>query len=329
MADPYVFTPPPTPPSTNDPTNFNTRADAFLGWFPTNSAEMQGFADELATYFSQLAQAAQGGIVVTYTFDGASASVADPGNGKLRLNNLTQASATAVIADNADNIGVSATGRLALLTSTSTIKGTVYIRSALDPTKWLVGLASANTAASGYYNITIGSVLTSGANPFTDGEDLVVMLTPSGDKGSQGDPGVSSAWTLDTTYNVTGSPTLITFTTPAGYSDLKFEFDGVVFSTSTGLLAAASVNGSTFGAAAQLVSGYAGVNGALIVHGYRGEISGAVPCLSASALASPDGAAQSVGSAAEWKHTGGMAALRFSLGSGNFGTAGTIKMYRK
>lgn len=329
MADPYVFTAPPTPPSTNDPANFNTRADSFLGWFPTNSAEMQAFANELSTYFSQLAQAAQGGIVVTYTFDGASASVADPGNGKLRLNNLTQASATAVIADNADNIGVSATGRLALLTSTSTIKGTVYIRSALDPTKWLVGLASANTAASGYYNITIGSVLTSGSNPFTDGEDLVVTLVPKGDKGDQGDPGVSSQWTLDSTYTVTGSPTLITFTTPSGYSDLKFEFEGLTFSASADMRIAGSTDGSTFGSATALFTGLAGASGIVLITGYRGEYSGALAAIGSSAISSPNSALTGTSTSVALRHTGGMAATRFSLSTGNFGTAGTVKMFKR
>lgn len=35
-----AFTPPPTPPNSGDPANFNARADAFLGWFP-------GFVTEL------------------------------------------------------------------------------------------------------------------------------------------------------------------------------------------------------------------------------------------------------------------------------------------
>ncbi|MDB5420308.1 MAG: hypothetical protein JWR59_255, partial [Brevundimonas sp.] len=38
-----MLTPPPTPPSTSDPANFDSRADAFLAWFPTFVAQINAF----------------------------------------------------------------------------------------------------------------------------------------------------------------------------------------------------------------------------------------------------------------------------------------------
>lgn len=249
--DPYVFTAPPTPPSTSDPTNFNSRADALVAWLVTMTTEHQAFANELSPLFSELALAAgPGGIVMTYTFDGASASVADPGAGKLRLNNLTQGSATALLADNADNLGVSATGRLALLTSTSTIKGTVFAYKVGDPTKWLLASATANTAASGYYNITLTGTQVSSANPFTDGDDVVLILVPKGDKGDTGATGATSLWTTDATYPITGTPTLVTIPLPTGAATCRLSFEDVTIASTQSLTVALSTNGSSFGTAA-------------------------------------------------------------------------------
>lgn len=45
----------PTPPSTNDPANFNTRADAFLGQMPTFATEANALAAEVAVSAAQVA----------------------------------------------------------------------------------------------------------------------------------------------------------------------------------------------------------------------------------------------------------------------------------
>lgn len=162
------------------PAQWDDEMMAFLEW-------MQALPPELNALVPFLASAAgPSGIFITYTFDGASALVADPPDGKLRLNNLTQSGATAALADNVDNLGVSATGRLARLTSTSDLEGYVLAYKVGDPTKWLMGGVSANTAASGYYNMTLTSVEVSTPNPFADGDSLVLILVPKGDKGDTG-----------------------------------------------------------------------------------------------------------------------------------------------
>ncbi len=328
--DPYVFTPPPTPPSTNDPTNFDVRADALVAWLVTMVTEHQAFANQLAPLFGQLAQAAEpGGITLTYTFDGASASIADPGAGKLRLNNLTQASATAVLADNLDNIGTSATGRLALLTSTSTIKGTVYIRAALDPSRWLLGLASANTAASGYYNITIGSVLVSSANPFTHGEELVVTLIPKGDKGDTGLTGATSLWTTDQTLNPSGQ-NVVTIALPTGAATCRFRLENLGLSTSQTVTLAFSTNGSTFGSQTSFdPSNVSNYSGTITFEGLGRDILDFRGMLDSSGVpTSPD--ARSIGNLFQGyaKVTGGATHVRLTGNAGATMT-GTIIVEKK
>ncbi|NQE62966.1 hypothetical protein [Caulobacter sp. RHG1] len=331
--DPYVFTPPPTPPTTQDPTNFDARADALVAWLVTLTTEHQAFANLLAPMFSQLAlAAAPGGIVLTYTFDGASAAVGDPGNGKLRLNNLTQGSATAALADNLDNQGVSAAPRLALLTSTSAIKGTVFIYQVGNPLKWMVATATANTAAAGYANIALSNVQVSAANPFDNGADLVMILVPKGDKGDQGNVGPASAWVLDNTFNPTGTPNLITLAVPSGFNDLKFEIDGVVPSGVDVLYMAVSTNGSTFSSLIPVNTGnLAAFYGNVELAAYnttmpiiRGAVSGALGGAPAASSAGQIG----VGNA---RVASAVTHVRFGLGNGanTFVAGGAIRTYRK
>lgn len=251
-----TFTAPPTAPTTQNPTNFDALADLLVAWLSTMTAEHTTFSAYLATLVPQLLlAAAPGGIVLTYSFDGASAAVANPGNGKLRLNNLSQSGATAMLANNLDSLNVSATPRLSMLTSTSAIKGTVFVYKGGDPTKWLVGRASANTAATGYYNITIGSVQTSTANPFTDGDSLVMILVPQGDAGGQGPQGPTALWTTDATYPISGSPALITIPLPTSAATCRLRLEGLALSASSQLVMSLSTNGGSSFGTGQILAG--------------------------------------------------------------------------
>src|SRR5262249_8141842 len=81
--------------------------------------------------------AAGGAITIAYTFD-TTTSNADPGNGKLRLNNATENTATATYADLLDSAGSDWTAVLDTLdASTSTVKGQLRLSNANDPTKCL------------------------------------------------------------------------------------------------------------------------------------------------------------------------------------------------
>ena len=78
------------------------------------------------------------GTAIGYTFDTATAD-ADPGAGKLRLNNATQNTATVIRADNTSAAGSDVAALLATFgTGTSTVKGRLRIQHATDATKWLI-----------------------------------------------------------------------------------------------------------------------------------------------------------------------------------------------
>ena len=291
----------PIAPSADRPSTFDAEMFALL-------QALEDFPDQVNALVTFLASAAMpGGIVIPYTFDGSSASVADPGNGKLRLDNLTQGSATAALADNLDNLAVSATGRLALLTSTSTIKGYVFVYAVGDPTKWLLASATASTAASGYYNITLSGTQVSGANPFTDGDALVMILVPKGDKGD------GAVWSTFNTPTLTGSSITFQSLIPANSNDLKFDFDAVT--NTSGLSAptiSLSANGSSFSTAVKLTTGAViRATGSVNIRRHRANIVVVESALVDASLTSPAGQTASP-IFIPHKISGGAIAVRFA-----------------
>ena len=130
-----------------------------------------------------------GGVAIPYTFSTIT-SDSDPGAGALRLDNATQGSATRIRADLLGADGKDWSAVLDGLTaSTSVVKGKVRLYKVGDTSKWLTANFTALASPSGYRNLTIGNVAVSGANPFVDGDAIVLAFTPSGDKGDVGDEG--------------------------------------------------------------------------------------------------------------------------------------------
>lgn len=123
-----------------------------------------------------------GGVAIGYTFS-TTTTDSDPGNGNLRLSNATQSSATVIRADLLDNLGNDVTAILDTFDdSTSTVKG--YIRLATqDLLNWIVFKVTAVASPTGYRNISVTFVDSSASSPFTDGEDIWLLFTPSGDGG--------------------------------------------------------------------------------------------------------------------------------------------------
>src|SRR4029079_7691543 len=94
-------------------------------------------------------------ITIRYTFDRTTAD-ADPGSGKLRLDNATQDTATTIRTDLLD---VNATDWTAVLDSlddsTNTLKGHIRLVKTDDFSKWLVFSVTAVATPSGYRNISV------------------------------------------------------------------------------------------------------------------------------------------------------------------------------
>lgn len=190
-----AITPLPTPPSTTDPTNFNTRADAFLAALATFANEVNNIG---------LVISAGGLISIPFTFS-TTTTDSDPGAGVLRLNNATQNASTVIRADLLASSGGDWTATLdSLDDSTSTVKGFILLFKTSDATKYLLFSVSAVASPSGYRNVTVACVASSASSPFANSDAITMQFSRNGDKGDTGANGTSS---LDFSSSGTGNVT--------------------------------------------------------------------------------------------------------------------------
>ena len=121
-----------------------------------------------------------------YTFSTTTAD-ADPGNGTLRLNNATAASATAAYIDNLDAGGATVTGILDTFDdSTNTIKGQLTLRSKTSAAiSYVYNVTGAVLDGGGYRKLALAYVSGSGTLP-TTANGIWLMFDRAGDKGADG-----------------------------------------------------------------------------------------------------------------------------------------------
>lgn len=188
----------PSPPSTSDPANFATEADAFIAALPTFVTETNTVAGEVntnaATATTKAAEAlasannaaASTAFAMRWNFD-SSTTMADPGAGDLRLNNATLASVTtiAVSANSADTGNPDVSD--AVLTwddSTNTSnRGTLTLRKIGTPGTFaqyaITGAVTDNTA---WLQLTVTYITGNGS--FSNADGLAVGFARTGDQGN-------------------------------------------------------------------------------------------------------------------------------------------------
>lgn len=151
------------------------------------SASVRAEFDLIETAFAALSPAGGTAVSIPYTFS-TTITVADPGAGTLRLNNATQNTATAILADLVDSAGSTQTDVLALFDdSTSIVKGFIRLVELGAATNWMLFTVASMTAPSGYRDIVVACVASSAASPFADGDSLLLEFARTGDKGDTGD----------------------------------------------------------------------------------------------------------------------------------------------
>lgn len=307
----YVDPFPTTLPSSTDPANFDTRADAFYGHLPT-------FVDQLNALPPILAAAA-GTAVMAFKFKTATSG--DPGSGGVLLNNSTQASATGANIDLLDALGNDVSGRLARLgAGTSTVKGELVLTKVGDGRVWLSFEVTSGTSPGGYRALVLQNGLGSSSNPFSANDDIAVAYVAAGDKGATGPvagwSNVLSGSTLDGLSQFTLS------SLPSGYSDLAVRFDYASGGTPNTTIAV-SADGSTFGSAVNLFgSGTASGTVWILLQDYKSDRPNAQAIITATPSGSPSGAVIQQAGGATLNCTGGVSALRIALplGAWNTGT---------
>jgi hypothetical protein len=168
------------PNQSQDQATFDSFWAALLATLPTWSGEVN------ATAAAINALAAGGAYAIPFTFDTTTAD-ADPGTGKLRLDNVTQTSATTMRLDLLSAASQDVTAIIDRFdASTSTVKGSIRLVKQGDATKWLTFDITARAAPTGYRNITVTNAVGSSASPFANGDGLMLLFQRNGDIGPAG-----------------------------------------------------------------------------------------------------------------------------------------------
>lgn len=131
-------------------------------------------------------QGAFGGNAFEFTFSTTTAA-ADPGNGTMRLNNATIASATAFYVDDLDVNGTNIATWLLSMDDGGASGNYGYLRiyKKTAPSIWAVfKISSAIVANSGYSTITV--VYVTGAGSLANADAVVIDFTSTGATGAQG-----------------------------------------------------------------------------------------------------------------------------------------------
>lgn len=133
-------------------------------------------------------QGGYGGPSVGYTFS-TTTTDADPGSGKLRLDNADPTLATKIYADNNNDEAVDITAWLATFDDSSnpTNKGVLKLFKKTDTSKFAIFYVTALTVDSGYYKLTVTYI--AGNSTFSDTDPIVLSFMPIGDRGATGATG--------------------------------------------------------------------------------------------------------------------------------------------
>jgi hypothetical protein len=151
------------------------------------------FADDDRVFISFVASGEDGAIPGYYYKFDTSTTDADPGDGDIRFNNGTYASATAIYIDDDDANGVTvSTDILTWDDSTSTIRGNLMIYDINDRSTYArFNITGASTDASGYVKLAVTHVASN--NTFSAADELSVHFSRSGNKGDTGSTGATGS----------------------------------------------------------------------------------------------------------------------------------------
>jgi hypothetical protein len=189
---------PPSAPQRGDRTTFAARVDAFITW-------LIGFVSELIAVVANLNSIAAGGAYsIQYTYRSSSSFVGSATGGILAIKAASIQLDTKSLGGASVAALLSATGD-----STSTLKGFIRLQKVNDTSKWAVySVTSYAQGGSGLYGDIFGTLVNSstGSNPFSDGESVMLFFDRTGDKGDT-NSGVPTLHLREERASGTGSTT--------------------------------------------------------------------------------------------------------------------------
>ena len=167
-----------------DQETFDTNMAGLIDGFVLRGEQENALADDMEELFATMSATAAGGAYsFPYVFDSSTAD-SDPGVGKLRLSNGNQTAAGFLRIDNQIVGGVDISTVFADLGAvTSAKKGSIRLVKQSDPSKWITFDVTAVATPTGYRNLSVVSRVSSGINPFANGDALLVFIERTGDKG--------------------------------------------------------------------------------------------------------------------------------------------------
>jgi hypothetical protein len=144
---------------------------------------LQSDGVNVTVYAAGAAGAPGGAITILSAFDSSTVN-ADPGNGRIRLNNATQNAATAIYMDLLDYNGTDWTSVLDTLDqSSSGVDGQIRLWNIANAGEWIVFNLTHRYPWTGYREFTVTPIGASSASPFLAGMVLGFSFTRAGDSG--------------------------------------------------------------------------------------------------------------------------------------------------
>ncbi|OGA49671.1 MAG: hypothetical protein A3F74_03155 [Betaproteobacteria bacterium RIFCSPLOWO2_12_FULL_62_58] len=157
---------------------FDTNTDAMVAKLPTLQTQINATGADFDNAVAALA--ASSAISIPYIFDTATAD-ADPGAGKLRLDNATQNLAGTMRCDLLDSGAIDRTAVLDTFgDQPNSLVGQIRLVKTSDPTKWITFDVTALASPAGYRNISVTVTGSSAASPFANADALTLYFTRSG-----------------------------------------------------------------------------------------------------------------------------------------------------
>jgi len=124
---------------------------------------------------------------IDYVIDKTGTTNVDPGPGGLRFNAANANEATQLYLDELDRYGTNIAAYLDTFDdSNNTVKGVISIRQASYPEKLLEYSVTGPMSGTGYRALTVQPLVSSGANPFVNGDRVTLGFLRTGDRGIDG-----------------------------------------------------------------------------------------------------------------------------------------------